>query len=410
MWYYGESRSERTRAALAAEGLSAIVALTPENAAWLSGRTSTIAGFWRHPGLIVVGLGADGAMSVSSGDSETRAYPVEEFARFGHPFWIEHLDLRGIPAGPIAERIVAARPDGPVDRPAQFDFDAMVEAAADAIRAVSPDGGRVGLDLFWTPGWLVHRLLQALPDRALLDVSTLFDDLRAIKDADEIEHLRRAGELTDLGIAAARAATTPGITPTALTAAYQSAIWQAAANDPRYAALREAEGLVGVGDGTVPGTTTGPGQTIKLDMQVNVGGYHSDIGRTWAIDPTPEQQTVHDALLAALDLTVAAARPGVACRDLWAIGTVAMRSQGFTNYSRGHLGHSVGLGHNFEEPPFIAPGEERPLAPGMVISIELPYYLSGVGTFQMERMLLITDAGHETLDRLPFAFDASDRA
>ena len=82
-----------------------------------------------------------------------------------------------------------------------------------------------------------------------------------------------------------------------------------------------------------------------------------------------------------------------------------MRAAGFANYSRGHLGHSVGLAHHYEEPPFIAADEARPLAPGMVVSVELPYYLLGVGSFQMERIVLIEESGAEVLDRLPFELD-----
>ena len=36
-----------------------------------------------------------------------------------------------------------------------------------------------------------------------------------------------------------------------------------------------------------------------------------------------------------------------------------------------------------------------------------PYYLLGVGSFQMERMVRIGESGAEVLDRLPFEFDAS---
>ena len=38
----------------------------------------------------------------------------------------------------------------------------------------------------------------------------------------------------------------------------------------------------------------------------------------------------------------------------------------------------------------------------MVLSLEMPYYLYGVGAFQLERMVLITEMGHEVLDTLPF--------
>lgn len=403
-WLTGAPRPERARAAIARDGLAALVALTAENAAYLSGRTSTIASLWRVPALVVVALAADGGLAVAAGDSELGAYPPNQFARHAHPFWIEHLDLRGVSGGSIAERIVAARPGPPPNRPAQFDEAAQVAAAAAAIRSAAPRGGVVGADLRDVPARLLALLAAALPGRELVDASAVFDDLRAVKDPDEIGHLRRAGELTDTGIAAARAALRPGLPGVAVTAAYQSAIWRRAATDDRYLALREAEGLVGVGDGNAPDTRVGPGETVKLDMQVDVGGYHSDIGRTYALAPTAEQRDVHAALLRASERAQAEVRPGATFADLHAAGSRAMHEAGFANYSRGHLGHSVGLAHNYEEAPFIAPDEPRPLVPGMVVSLELPYYLLGLGTFQLERMLLVTDTGHEPLDRLPFDF------
>ncbi len=136
-----------------------------------------------------------------------------------------------------------------------------------------------------------------------------------------------------------------------------------------------------------------------------MGGYHSDIGRTYAQEPTPNQIRVHGALRDALAEAQAVVAPGNTFAAVFAAGTVAMYAAGFDTYSRGHLGHSVGLGHNYEEPPFIAPDEVRPLVPGMVVSLELPLYLHGLGHFQLERMLLVTESGRQVLDDLPFDFD-----
>ena len=118
--------------------------------------------------------------------------------------------------------------------------------------------------------------------------------------------------------------------------------------------MRQVEGLVSVGDGAAP-VAVGPGQTVKLDMQVDVGGYHSDVGRTYALEPTAEQREVYDALRDALAAVVAAIGPGVPMRDVWAVGTERMRAT-IRQLQPGHLGHSVGLAHNYEEPPFIARG------------------------------------------------------
>ena len=402
--YEGATRRERLRNALARNRLDVLLALTPENAAYLSGRTSVIATLWRLPGLVAVAVNGRGEISVAAGDNEIGGYG-EVVARFAHPLWIEHLDLRQSGAD-LAARVDAARPEGALTRPPQFDAELVLDAVAAAAGAVLTTGRRAGAELSLLPAWVADGLRVRLPDVDWVEAGAIFNDLRAIKDADEIAYLRLAAELTQTGIGAARDALRPGLSAIGVSAAYQRAIWERAASDDRFAALRQVEGLVSVGDGASP-VVVGPGQTVKLDMQVDVGGYHSDIGRTYALEPTADQEAVYDALRDALAAVVAALGPGVPMRDVWAVGTEHMRAAGFTSYSRGHLGHSVGLAHNYEEPPFIAADEARPLAPGMVVSVELPYYLLGVGSFQMERMVHIGASGAEPLDRLPFELDPS---
>ena len=401
VWYEGGTRHERVAEAMQRNGLDALLALTPENAAYLSGRTSIIATLWRLPGLVAVATDGRGALAVAAGDNEIGGYE-DVVARFAHPLWIEHLDLRG-PGSDLRARVTAARAEGVLTRPAQYDADLMLDAVVSAVRAVAT-GQRVGTELAVLPAWATAGLHHRLSAVEFVDAGAIFDDLRAVKDAGEIARLRLATELTEVGIAGARDALHPGMSAVGVSAAYQTAAWDHAAADPRFAALRQVEGLVSVGDGTGP-TVVGPGETVKLDMQVDVGGYHSDVGRTYAIAPSDEQQTVYAALRDALAAAVASLGPGVPPRDVWRAGTEAMRTAGFASYSRGHLGHSVGLAHNYEEPPFITADETRPLAPGMVVSVELPFYLVGVGSFQLERMALITESGAEMLDELPFALE-----
>jgi Xaa-Pro aminopeptidase len=401
-WITSGSRSERIAQATERAGLDALVAMTAENAEYLSGRPSTIATLWPLPGLVAVATNAKGDMAVAAGDQEIGGYALAS-ARFAHPLWIEHLDLRDAGAS-LPERVTAARPAGTLDRPAQYDVDLLLDAVASAIRAVSGGRGRIGLELVSLPAWLVDGLRSRLAGAEFVEATAVLDDLRAIKDERERENLRLAGYLTDIGIAGARDALQPGMPAIAVSAAYHTAIWQAVQNDARFAGMRQAEGLVGVGDGQDPGPV-GPGQTVKLDMQVDVNGYHSDIGRTYCLQPTAEQQAIYDALSHALDAAIGAAVPGAPISDIWRAGTQAMREAGFGNYSRGHLGHSVGLAHHYEEAPFVAATETRPLAPGMVVSIELPYYLLGIGSYQMERMVIVEETVVEVVDTLPFRFD-----
>lgn len=399
-WYQGANREERLLTAIAANGFDALVSLFPENSAYLTGASNYIATHWRLPGLYAAVVGRFGERAVVAPDFGRDPTAGSDASQFPYEMWTESIDVRGA-TGTIRERIAAARPETLV-RPAQFHPEQIVDQVAAAIRSVGGANGRIGIESLNASAMFLQGLTDRLPGIELVEATPVFDDLRVIKDADEIGHLRLAGELTEIGIAGAISSLRPGMTETAVNAAYQRAVHEAVIADDRFPAFRQAEGAASVGFGKESTRLVQAGETIKFDMQVDVAGYHSDIGRTVAIAPTAEQQEIYDVLLAALRAAEAMIRPGVSFAEIYWAGTDSVREAGFTNYSRGHLGHSVGLTQNFEEPPFIAPDERRLLTSNMVISLELPYYVYGVGAFQLERMLLVTEDGFEALDRLPF--------
>jgi Xaa-Pro dipeptidase len=70
-----------------------------------------------------------------------------------------------------------------------------------------------------------------------------------------------------------------------------------------------------------------------------------------------------------------------------------MRGAGFSTFSRGHWGHSLGHDTFCEVPPFIAAEAHLPIETGMVLAFETPFYADGEGGFIIEDQFLITDQG-----------------
>lgn len=403
-WPTGATRFERLDDALQTHGLDLLLALTPENATYLCGLTNYVATHWRVPGLFSVAAGRGGQRAAATSDfafdpSGSHDFPVKTYTS-----WAEVVDVRDVPGSTIQERVVASRPVI-VARPAQFDFDQIAKTVVEAIVDVDPGPRRIGADLALVDVATLERLKALLPRVAWIDASDVFADLRAIKDDGEIQLLRLAAELAQNGIASAISQIAIGQTEIAVNANYQIAVHELAASDQRFAAFRQAEGGAAVGFGSDSRHVVAPGETIKFDCTVDVGGYHSDLGRTVAHKPTADQRAIFGALRHALAAVESAVRPGVSFSTVHAAGLDAMRQAGFANYSRGHFGHSDGLTQHFEEAPFIAADESRPVVAGMVLSLELPYYLRGVGAFQLERMGLVGAAGFEPFDLLPFDFE-----
>ena len=70
-------------------------------------------------------------------------------------------------------------------------------------------------------------------------------------------------------------------------------------------------------------------------------------------------------------------------RALFEAGLAAVHAAGLTAYVRGNLGHGIGL-HRAPELPILSRAETLVFAPGHVVSVEFPYYLQGIGVFQLE--------------------------
>src|SRR6476620_12019923 len=162
-WYSGETRWDRIRDAIGRHGFDSLLAVTPENAGYLAGQPNFIATHWRIPGIYSVAIGLDGQTAVVSGDFGVDTAAAPAYTYIPYRSWTESIDIRGRIDGTVAQRVVASRPGGPIERPAQFDLDAVFDAVAAAVRSVAANQSRVGIDLVEADAESVARLRARLP-------------------------------------------------------------------------------------------------------------------------------------------------------------------------------------------------------------------------------------------------------
>lgn len=157
---------------------------------------------------------------------------------------------------------------------------------------------------------------------------------------------------------------------------------------------------VGKGPG---GWRIGDGDAITVDLVGAVDGYVADATRTFFRGepraPLAEALRVCEAILAELEDLM---RPGVPAQDLFRRGLELATAAGFGDHWMGHgparvrfVGHGIGLDIN--ERPFLAEGFEEPLAAGNAIAVEPKLVFPGVGAVGVENSYLVTDAGPERL-------------
>ena len=139
------------------------------------------------------------------------------------------------------------------------------------------------------------------------------------------------------------------------------------------------------------------GDVVRMDVGAVYQGYGSDVARCYFYGtPRPEDERLYQVLCEAQGRMVEAAVPGLDIAQLFEIGDSYIKSHGYPEYRRVGLGHSVGV--NTEEQPFIGPENAGVMIePGMVFSIETPYYIKDKAGFNVEDIILITQTGNERL-------------
>jgi Xaa-Pro dipeptidase len=153
------------------------------------------------------------------------------------------------------------------------------------------------------------------------------------------------------------------------------------------------------------------GQILLMDCGCTVGGYQSDVSRTWVPLGTPsaEQRKVWQDVRNGQALAFRTARIGT---PAGAIDDAVRRHYTALGYGPGYAlpglshrtGHGIGMdGH---EPVNLVHGEATPLAPGMCFSDEPGLYLPGKFGVRLEDCFHMTASGPKWFSEPPEAMDA----
>jgi len=249
---------------------------------------------------------------------------------------------------------------------------------------------------------LAARLQARYPAVAIEEIYGDMAALRAIKSPSEIELMRGAQESTRVAIEAMLRHAKPGMNESELEGAFDFSLMQQGvrqhafativAGGPRATTLHYSENCCTVDDG----------QMVLIDLGSANGHYSADISRTFPVNGkfTARQKEIYETVLAAQDLVIAAAKPGMTTRQLndvvvkyyeSRLEALGLAKDGKTvrDYYYHGVSHHLGL-----DTHDICTERERTLKPGMVITVEPGLYIEdeGIGV-RIENDVLITEDG-----------------
>lgn len=380
--------------------IDALLLFQPENVAFASSVNPGVAGMFRKAGAAAAIIPADQGQAIAAVMPDLLQAAMERGStvvdvRY-HMLWIGTMRTVADGGGlSMRERLPADA--GLPPRPATFDAMVCYRHVRDQLSERGLLRGRIGVDLSFVSAVEFERIKSVLPEATLVDATEVIGRLRMVKTAPEIEHLRQAVSISEVGVAAAEKAARAGVLKTELSDIYgQTVAAEARRRGAPYTGRADHFSI-----GPEPwglGKPLEAGDVVRFDYAVLIAGYASDMARTRCFGtPSRAAREVHAALREGLEAGLAAIRPGAPLKTVYATMLDAVRKAGVVGYRRGHFGHSVGADVFGEEWPFISADADVIIEPGMVLAVEAPLYVDGLGGFIVEDQVLVTETGVDNM-------------
>lgn len=281
-------------------------------------------------------------------------------------------DLRAEIARATARRIVALAGEWQLGR---IGYESHI-VTVDQHRAFIEQG--TGLEFVATPG--------------------LVEQLRTVKDAYEVEQLRAACAAGDAGLATLleRGGLRPGRTERQVARDLEWAMFEHGAEAISFETIVAAGANSAVPHHRPTGAVLAAGDFVKLDFGAVIGGYHSDMTRTFVLGrPTDWQREIYALVEESQRAGRKALRPGAKAADVDAASRAVIEAAGHGALFVHGLGHGVGL--QIHEAPGIAKTGTATLLSGVAVTVEPGVYFPGRGGVRIEDTLVVREGGPELL-------------
>lgn len=233
----------------------------------------------------------------------------------------------------------------------------------------------------------------------LVSTSNLVENLRIIKDKDEIAEIRRAIWFAERAFGVLRASLRPERTEKEVADELENQIRLYGGKGCSFQSIIAVGARAALPHARPTDQKIGADDFVLVDWGANGGLYMSDLTRVLVTGKiSPKLERIYRVVLSAQEQAIAAIRPGMTSHDVDLVARTIIAKAGFgRNFGHG-LGHGIGL--EIHEAPRLAAGQQLKLEPGMVVTVEPGIYLPGWGGVRIEDDVLVTKTGCEVLTTL----------
>lgn len=271
----------------------------------------------------------------------------------------------------------------------------ILQLVKENFRSLGLIGGRIGIEGLDLPLNFYRGLHESFPKIEWVDAQEIFFELRAIKQIDEVERVRQATQLATSGLETAITAIKEGATEREIIAIYKEEVVRRGGSwcNTKFCAGRENGATISHQPSDY---ALRPNDPFIFDIGAVVQGYTTDLARMGYLGkPDKEGIKLYEVLRGAQEKAIQAMKPGVPVSEVFNIAQSYVQESGYPDYTRNNIGHGVGI--DFEEEPFISPDSTWKIQEGMTLAVEIPFYDTKLGGFNVEDVVYITERGVEVL-------------
>jgi len=345
---------------MAAEGLDALIALSPENVTYTAGFVVPSQSLIRrrHAACVVTSDGRITMLVIDMEESTVR----------------EHGDIDDV-------RVYREFTEDPMDK------------LSDALRDMKLERGKVGIEMEYIPAKDLATLKSKLPGVHFIAADGLFHHLRQVKTRSELDLLGSLSRITDKAIGDAFGNAKTGMTELDLAGFLTGGIFAGGAENFKLMIIASGERSQYPNVGPTQRVLRS-GDIIRMEIFGVRNGYHAGVCRTAVVgSPTREQETIWSNLIECKYLVMDLIKPGARCKEVYQLFSKKFSELGFEPIS--FVGHGIGL--FLHEEPYLGRYGDKTLQEGMVLAIEPLVFIPGRMGLQNKDMISVTKNGCELL-------------
>lgn len=238
----------------------------------------------------------------------------------------------------------------------------------------------------------------------LIPLADLSQDLRQVKDADEIEFTYQALRIAESVFRQVAKGLKPGMSEKTIAWDIEKKLHEAGAEDLSFPAIVASGPNSALPHAVPTDRPIGTGEPILIDWGCKYQGYCSDTTRTVILGPPDDTfLKVHHCVLEAQRLAIATIKAGANTRIVDAAARDHIHNNGYQGKFGHGLGHGTGLA--VHEAPRLSPIKESILEAGMIVTVEPGIYLPQWGGVRIELQVVVRSDGAEVMNELSTSHD-----